>query len=90
MDDVTGPMKLAEKVTIAPGNTVKIKGIMQMKGHSKRVNAITEPLEKGGPIKPVSVMTVPTYTMCKPGSNRVSVVLKNMKNMKKNMKNRSR
>ena len=78
LDDVTGPVKLAEKVTIAPGNTVKIKGITQMKGHSKRVNAITEPLEKGGPIKPISVMTVPTYTMCKPGSNRVSVVLRNM------------
>ena len=78
LDDVTGPMKLVEKVTIIPGNTVKIKGITQMKGHSKRVNGITEPLEKGGPIKLISVMTVPTYTMCKPSSNRVSVVLRNM------------
>ena len=78
LDDVTGPVKLAEKITIAPGNTMKVKGITQMKGHLKRVNAITELVEKEGSIKSVSVMTVPTYTMCKPGSNRVTVVLRNM------------
>ena len=75
LEDVKGPVKLAEKISLQPGCTVKVKGITQVKGHSKRVNAVTEPVEKGGPIKPVAVMTIPTYTVCKPGSNRATVVL---------------
>ena len=60
LEDVKGPVKLAEKISIQPGCTIKVKGITQLKGHSKRVNAVTEPGEKGEPVKPVAVMTVHT------------------------------
>ena len=78
LEDVKGPVNLAQKVSLQPGCTIKMKGIMQVKGHSKQINVVTEPIEKEGPIEPVAIMTVPMYTVCKPGSNRATVVLQNM------------
>ena len=46
LEQVEGTVKMAEAITIQPGETKKISGIAPFKGNSKRINVFTEPLEK--------------------------------------------
>ena len=80
LDQVKGPIKLADRLQLSPGETIRVRGVTKLKGHTRRVNVVTEPIDDSHRYQSISVITVPTYTFCKPGSNRAMVVLRNLTN----------
>ena len=81
LEHVTGTVLLSDKQVLRPFETIVISGIMKGPvrhlGISKRVNVLTEPVEKQ--LREGSVVSaVPCYTYLTPGSGRVKVMLKNL------------
>ena len=75
LDKVDGTVKLTKSIQIAPHQTVHVQGLSKVRGHDKRVNTITEPLESSK-----SIVAVPSYSILKPGSSKVQVCLQNLSN----------
>ena len=78
IDQVRGPVKTVENVVIQPGETKKISGIVKFKGNSRRINLVTEPVQKQQEIEDPDWVTIPSYSECKGGSSRVSVAVRNV------------
>ena len=77
---VNGPIKLTKDVVLEAGETVKVNGLSQLKGNVKRLHVVAEPIrDKGGSEVP-QVVTIPTYSVCMPGSQKVTVMLRNVTN----------
>ena len=78
LEQVDGVVKTAEAITIQPGETKKISGIVPFKGNSKRINVFTEPLERMILEEDPAWTIVPSYSECKNSSSRVGVAVKNI------------
>ena len=57
-----------------------MQGISQIRGNQKRLHVIAEPVEQNSTTEVPKVVTVPTYSVCMPGSHRVSVIIRNVTN----------
>ena len=68
LSQVKGEVKLIQKVTIPPLDTINVSGLTNINKHTKRVNIITEPREEE------DQYTVPCCYM-RPGSKRAAVAL---------------
>ena len=80
LERVSGPIKFTKDVTLEAGETIKVNGLSQLKGNVKRLHVVAEPIrDKGGSEIP-QVVTIPTYSVCMPGSQKVTVVLRNVTN----------
>ena len=80
LDQVKGPIKVTKEVTIEPGETLKINGLTGLKGNTKRLHIVAEPMEQGGGTDLPKIATVPTYSQCMPGSQKVPVMVHNVTN----------
>ena len=69
-------VKTTKPITMPPFSTTLIRGHTKLKGHGMRFNLITEPSENNQ--LPPSVQCTPTYCNLEPGSNRVTVGLRNV------------
>ena len=80
LERVSGPIKLTKDVTLEAEETIKVNGLSQLKGNVKRLHVVAEPIrDKGGSEIP-QVVTIPTYSVCIPGSQKVTVMLRNVTN----------
>ena len=86
LDKVEETVKLTKTVEIPPFHTIHIHGIMNMKGHDKRVNIIVEP--KNNRCNP-SVVAVPSNACLKPGSSKINMHLRNLTCKSKTIKVKS-
>ena len=77
LNSVQGPIKLSRPLAIKAGQTLKTQGITVIKGNFKRINVIVEPLEIGEEVSVKGVTVIPAYAMCKAGSCRVNLLMKN-------------
>ena len=77
---VSGPIKLTRDVTLEAGETIKVNGLSQIKGNVKRLHVVTEPMRDIGGSEVPQIITIPTYSVCMPGSQRVTVMLRNVTN----------
>ena len=79
---VNGSVHLTQDLSLLPFEDVSLKGLLKgyvkCSGYFKRVNVALEPLEQHKEGEG-TFCAVPTYTFLKPGSNRVEVMLKNIK-----------
>ena len=75
LDQVKGDLKITKALTLAPFETTHVMTQSRVKGHRKRVNVITEPPDKN--FIP-AIVTNPGYAFLKPGSNRISVSVRNL------------
>ena len=70
LDDVHGSVHTTQKITLGPFESRTLSGILKgpvkNSAYHKRVNVSVEPLE------------VPGYTLLKPGSDRLKVMIKNL------------
>ena len=78
LEHVEGVVKMAEAITIQPGETTKISGIAPLKGNSKRINVFTEPLERTILEDSPMWAIIPSYLECKNSSSRVGVAVHNI------------
>ena len=69
-------VKPTKPITLPPFSTTVVKGHTKLKGHGMRLNLIAEPSESNQ--LPPSVQCTPTYCNLEPGSNRVTVGLRNV------------
>ena len=69
-------VKTTKPITLPPFSTTVVKGHTKLKGHGMRLNLIAEPSEINQ--LPPSVQCTPTYCNLEPGSNRVTVGLRNV------------
>ena len=69
-------VKTTKPMTLPPFSTMVVKGHNKLKGHGMRLNLIAEPSEINQ--LPPSVQCTPTYCNLEPGSNRVTVGLRNV------------
>ena len=72
LSQVKGDVKLTQKVTIPPLDTINISGLSNINKHTKRVNIITEPREDK------DKYSVPYYSYMRPGSKRAAVALRKL------------
>ena len=72
LDQIKGDVKLTQKITIPPLETITVSGMTNINKHTKHVNIITEPR------KDEDLFTVPCYSYMRPGSKRASVTLHNL------------
>ena len=77
---VKGPIKVTKEVIIEPGETIKVNGLTGLKGNTKRLHIVAEPMEQGGSTDLLKIITVPTYSQCMPGSQKVPVMVRNVTN----------
>ena len=77
---VSGPIKLTKDVTLEVGETTKVNGLSQIKGNVKRLHVVAEPVRDTGGSDVPKVITIPTYSVCLPGSQKVTVMLRNITN----------
>ena len=77
---VSGPIKFTKSITLEAGETVKVNGLSQIKGNVKRLHVVAKPIrhEEGSGVP--QVVTIPTYSVCMPGSQKVTVMLRNVTN----------
>ena len=47
LDMVKGPIKVTKEVAFGPGETVKINGLTELKGNTKRSYIVAEPMQRG-------------------------------------------
>ena len=80
LDMVKGPIKVTKEITIEPRETIKINGLTGLRGNMKRLHIVAEPMEQGGSTDLPKIVTVPTYSQCMPGSQRVPVMVCNITN----------
>ena len=69
-------VRTTKPVTLPPFSTTTIKGSTKLRSHGMRLNLIAEP--SNCTQLPASVQCTPTYCTLEPGSNRVSVGVKNI------------
>ena len=69
-------MKTTKPITLPPFPTTVVKGHTKLKGHGMRLNLIAEPSESN--CLPLSIQCTPTYCNLEPGSNRVTIGLRNV------------
>ena len=69
-------VRTTRSVTLPPFSTTTIKGSTKLRSHGMRLNLIAEPSNCAQ--LPSSVQCTPTYCTLEPGSNRVSVGIKNV------------
>ena len=77
---VCGPIKLTKSITLEAGETVKVNGLSQLKGNVKRLHVVAEPIRYEGGSEVPQIVTIPTYSVCMPGSQKVTVMLRNITN----------
>ena len=80
LDTIKGPVTLSKTIILEAGETQKVQGNSQIRGNTKRLHVIAEPSEQEGAAETPKLVTVPTYSVCMPGSHRVSVVVRNVTN----------
>ena len=69
-------VKTTKPITLPPFSTTIVHGHTKLKGHGLKLNLIAEPSENNQ--LPSSVQCTPTYCNLEPGSNRVTVGLRNV------------
>ena len=69
-------IRTTKLVTLPPFSTTTIRGSTKLRSHGMRLNLIAEP--SNCTQLPASVQCTPTYCTLEPGSNRVSVGIKNI------------
>ena len=69
-------VKTTKPITLPPISTTIVQGHTKLKGHGVKLNMIAEPSENNQ--LPSSVQCTPTYCNLEPGSNRVTVGLRNV------------
>ena len=69
-------IRTTKSVTLPPFSTTTIRGCTKLRSHGMRLNLIAEP--SNCTQLPASVQCTPTYCTLEPGSNRVSVGIKNI------------
>ena len=69
-------LKTTKHITLPPFPTTVVKGHTKLKGHDMRLNLIAKPSEINQ--LPPNVQCTPTYCNLEPGSNRVTVGLRNV------------
>ena len=80
LGSVGGPIKLTRDLTLEAGETIKVNGLSQIKGNVKRLHVIAEPTRDNGGSEVPQIITIPTYSVCLPGSQKVTVMLRNVTN----------
>ena len=75
-----GPIKLTKSITLEAGEIVKVNGLSQLKGNVKRLHVVAEPIRYEGGSEVPQIVTIPTYSVCMPGSQKVTVMLRNVTN----------
>ena len=73
LDKIKGEVKLLKEVSLAPGETKKVRGYGNHPLNSKRVNVLLEPLET-----PEGKYAVRVYTWTRGNSRRVDLLLRNV------------
>ena len=69
-------VKTTKPITLAPFSTTIVHGHTKLKGHGLKLNLITEPFNDS--LLPSNIQCTPTYCTLEPGSNRVTVGLRNI------------
>ena len=69
-------IRTTKSVTLPPFSTTTIRGSTKLRSHGMRLNLIAEP--SNCTQLPASVQCTPTYCTLEPGSNKVSVGIKNI------------
>ena len=69
-------VKITKPITLPPFSTTIVHGHTNLKGHGVKLNLIAEPFKDGQ--LPSSVQCTPIYCNLDPGSNRVTVGLRNI------------
>ena len=69
-------VKTTKPITLPPFSTTIVRGHTELKGHGLKLNLIAEPSENNQ--LPPSVQCTPTNSNLEPGSNRVTVGLRNV------------
>ena len=69
-------VKTTKPITLPPFSTTVVHGHTKLKGHGLKLNLIAEPF-KGSQLPP-NIQCTPTYCTLEPGSNRVTVGLRNI------------
>ena len=77
---VCGPIKLTKSITLEAGETVKVNGLSQLKGNVKRLHIVAQPIRYEGGSEVPQIVTIPMYSVCMPGSQKVTVMLRNITN----------
>ena len=69
-------VKTTEPITLPPFSTTVVHGHTKLKSHGVRINLIAEPFKDSQ--LPSNIQCTPTYCNLEPGSNRVTVGLRNI------------
>ena len=77
---VSGPIKLTKDVTLEAGETTKVNGLSQIKGNVKRLHVVAKPTRDNGGSEVPQIITIPTCSVCLPGSQKVTVMIRNVTN----------
>ena len=80
MGEVGGPIKLMKNISPEAGETIKVNGLSQLQGNIKRLHVVAEPIWHEGGSEVPQVVTIPTYLVCMPGSQKVAVMHRNVTN----------
>ena len=80
LQKVCGPIKLTKSITLEAGETVKVNGFSKLKGNVKRLHVVAEPIKHEGGSEVPQVITIQTYSVCMLGSQKVTVMLRNITN----------
>ena len=80
LDTVKGPITLSKQITLEAGETQRVNGISQIRGNQKLLHVVAESLIQEGAAETPKLVTVPTYSVCMPGSHKVSLVIRNVTN----------
>ena len=75
LNTVKGPITLSKSITLEARETQRVQGNSQLRGNQKRLHVVAEPLVQEGAAETPKLVTVPMYSVCMPGSHRVSVVI---------------
>ena len=78
LDLAKGPLKVSKQLTLEAGETLKIQATSQIRGNQKQLHVVAEPVAIGGAANIPEFVTIPTYSVCMPGSHRVAVILRNV------------
>ena len=80
LGSVGGSIKLTKDLTLEARETVKVNGLSQIKGNVKRLHVVAEPTRDNKGSEVPQIITIPTYSVCLPGSQKVTVMLRNITN----------
>ena len=69
-------VKTTKPITLPPFSTTVVHGHTKLKGHGLKLNLIAEPFKNSQ--LPSNIQCTPTYCTLEPGSNRVTVGLRNI------------